>query len=336
MKAIGANQAHPISHLESLFDFEAPQPTPGPRDVLIKVQAVSVNPVDTKTRTRIEGIVDQPQIMGYDAVGEVVAVGNDVSYYTPGDMVFYAGAIDRPGSNAEYQLVDERIVGRKPESLSNAEAAALPLTTITAWEMLFDHFGVTRENSQDKTLLVLAGAGGVGSIMIQLARHLTDLTIIATASRDETRAWVEDMGAHHVIDHSKPLADELARIGHDTVNYIAAISHTDTYKSIYADIVAPFGRIVILDGPDGFDIMPFRMKSAAIHWQMMFTRSYFQTPDMDVQRQLLNTVSEMVDAGTIKSTLTETSGPICAESLKAAHEKVESGRMIGKLVVDGW
>lgn len=336
MKAIGTYQAHPISHPESLIDVDIPTPAPGPRDLLVKVRAVSVNPVDTKVRARIDGQLDDARILGWDAVGRVEAIGADVSYYKPGDEVFYAGAINRPGSNSEFQLVDERIVGRKPSTLNDAEAAALPLTTITAWEILFDRFGLTRENSAGKSLLVVGGAGGVGSIMIQLARQLTDLTVIATASRKETRDWVEQMGAHHVIDHRNPLGEELAHIGISQVTHIAALTATQQHLPSYPTIIAPQGHIAVIDDPDQFDIMPFKMKSVAAHWEMMFTRSFFETDDMDYQRALLNKAADLIDAGQITSTHVETFSPINAETLKAAHERVESGRMIGKLVVEGW
>lgn len=336
MKAIGALQAHPISHEESLFEFEADKPVPGPRDLLIKVRAVSVNPVDTKVRSRIDGQLETPRILGWDAVGQIEAVGDAVEHFKPGDDVFYAGAINRDGSNAEYQLVDERLVGHKPASLTDAEAAALPLTTITAWEILFHRFGLTAENSKGKSLLVVGGAGGVGSIMIQLARQLTDLTVIATASRDETRNWVEKMGAHHAIDHRKPLGEELTRVGMPQVDYIATLTATETHLPTYPEIIAPQGHIAVIDDPDSLNIMPFKLKSITVHWELMFTRSLFQTDDMDKQRQLLNEASRLLNDGKLKSTLAETLSPIDAATLKTAHEKVESGSMVGKLVVEGW
>ncbi|MBC8050683.1 MAG: zinc-binding alcohol dehydrogenase family protein, partial [Chitinophagales bacterium] len=316
--------------------FTAPEPTRGPRDLLVEVRAVSVNPVDTKMRMRSEPTGGQAAILGWDAAGVVKVVGAEVALFAPGDAVWYAGAIDRPGCNSERHTVDERIVGRKPTSLSFAEAAALPLTVITAWEMLFDRLGVARDGGAGKNLLVVGGAGGVGSILIQLARQLSKLTVIATASRPETAAWCHELGAHHIIDHNKPLAAQLAAIGTPQVEMIAALTATDTHALAYVDIIAPQGRICVIDDPKTFDIMPFKRKSVSLHWEFMYTRSLFQTLDMIEQHNLLNEIARLVEEGVIKTTFAEHFGRINAANLKRAHALIESGRAKGKIVLEGF
>ncbi|MEV4507366.1 zinc-binding alcohol dehydrogenase family protein [Dactylosporangium sp. NPDC049525] len=313
---MGTNMPAVISTSRGLKDVELPVPAPGPRDLLVQVRAVSVNPVDYKVR---RGGGDK--VLGWDAAGVVTAVGSEVSLFAPGDEVYYAGSIDRPGSNSRLHLVDERIVGRKPRSLGFAAAAALPLTTITAWETLFDRFGL--EAGAAGTLLVLGAAGGVGSMVIQLARALTGLTVIGTASRDESRKWVLDLGAHDVVDH------------HDLpegVDYIFSPSTAGRIER-FAEILRPGGAITAIDEPEGLDLLPLKAKSISFHWELMFTRPLFQTPDMIAQHDLLNRVADLVDAGTVRSTLTTRLSPITAATLTRAHEMVEDGHMVGKVVV---
>jgi zinc-binding alcohol dehydrogenase family protein len=323
--------------VDVLTDIELPRPSPGPRDLLVAVKAVSVNPVDTKRR---QG--ESPdatlgyRVLGYDAAGIVEAVGNEVSLFKPGDQVFYAGARDRHGTNAEFHLVDERIVGPKPKTLSFGEAAALPLTSITAWEMLFDRMRVPHGSKKPcGTLLVLNGAGGVGSIMIQLAARLTGLTVIATASRPETTEWVRILGASHVADHRRPLDEAIKAIGFDGVDYVAAITTTPGSGPGIATVTKPQGHITFIDNFDE-SILPFKTKSLTISWEMMFTRSLFQTDDMDAQHRLLSEVSALVDAGVLRSTLRQNFGRISVESLRNAHLAVESGRAIGKVILEGF
>jgi len=337
MKAVGYRTSLPIAASEALIDFDAPTPVPGPRDLLVAVEAISVNPVDTKVRVRAVPPAGETKILGWDAVGTVKAVGPDVTLFHPGDRVFYAGSIARAGANSEMHVVDERIVGRKPKSLTNAEAAALPLTAITAWELLFDRLGVEQGKKPGQgALLIVGGAGGVGSVLIQLAARLTGLTVIATASRPDTVAWVEKMGAHHVIDHTKGLAPELARIGIPQVRYIAALTATDEHLAAYAEIVAPQGRIAVIDDPATLDILPFKRKSVSLHWEFMFTWAVAETPDMIAQYLLLNEVSALVDSGVLKTTMTQNLGRIDAANLKRAHALLESGRTIGKVVLEGF
>jgi zinc-binding alcohol dehydrogenase family protein len=334
MKAIGYNTKGDV---DVLTEIEALRPTPGPRDLLVSVKAISVNPVDTKRR-RWEQPSTAPDymILGYDAAGVVETIGNEVSLFKPGDAVFYAGARDRPGSNAEFQLVDERIVGPKPKSLSFAEAAALPLTSITAWEILFDRMNIPYgPKKASGTLLVLNGAGGVGSMTVQLATHLTGLTVIATASRPETIAWVRELGAKHVADHSKSIDEAIKAIGFAGVDYIAAITTTPGSGPSIVNAINPQGHITLIDNFDE-SIMPFKAKSITISWEMMFTRSLFQTADMDAQHRLLSEVSALIDAGVLRSTMTKNLGRITAENLQLAHRAVEGGRAIGKVVLEGF
>lgn len=331
MKAIGFRTAGPV---DTLTEFEIPTPVPGPRDLRVKVEAVSVNPVDVKLRAGSQPAEGATRYLGYDAAGIVEAVGSEVTLFKAGDPVFYAGQIDRPGSNSEFHLVDERIVGRKPASLSFAEAAALPLTAITAWELLFDRLGITQESKGH--LLVLGGAGGVGSILIQLARKLTGLTIIASASRPDTIAWVQKMGAHQVINHHQPLPEELKRIGIPQVEFVASLNGTDKQLPVLPEVIAPQGKLGLIDDPDSLNIRPFKMKSISVAWELMFTRSIYQTADMIEQHRLLNKVAEMVDQGLLQTTLTGILGKIDVDGLKAAHLEVESGSAIGKKVLVGF
>ena len=334
MKAIARYQPLPIDHPESLVDTTLPAPAPGPRDLLVRVHAVSVNPVDTKVRANAAAD-GQPKVLGFDAAGVVEAVGAQVTLFKVGDRVMYAGDITRPGSNAELQAVDERIVGRMPASLGFAEAAALPLTAITAWELLFDRLGITPQTTG--TLLVTGAAGGVGSILVQLARQLTALTIVGTASRPETQAWVRELGAHHVIDHSQPLAEGLRAAGVGSVEFVASLTHTDQHYAQIVEALAPQGRLGLIDDPKApLDVMALKRKALSLHWEMMFARPMFQTPDMQAQHDLLERVAALVDEGRLRTTLGEHFGAINAANLRRAHALVESGRAKGKLVLEGF
>lgn len=331
MRAIGYRASGPLE------DIELPRPTPTGRDLLVAVKAVSVNPVDTKVRVRVQPEAGSWKVLGWDAAGVVEAVGPQASLFRPGDEVFYAGALDRPGTNAEFHLVDERIVGRKPATLSFAGAAALPLTSITAWEALFDRLDVRRPVAgATNAILIIGGAGGVGSIAIQLARRLTDLTVIATASRPETAAWAQDLGAHHVVDHAKPLAAEVAALGIGQPGFVFSTTHTDRHLTEIAALIAPQGRLVLIDDPGALEVPLLKPKSISLHWEFMFTRSMFGTVDIAAQGQLLTEVARLVDAGTLRTTLAEGFGPISAAGLGRAHALIESGRARGKLVLEGW
>ena len=335
MKAVAFFRPLPIDDPESLVDVTLDKPAPSGRDLLVKVAAVSVNPVDTKVRRRPVTDPDKPKVLGWDAAGTVEAAGGDCVFFKPGDKVWYAGSIDRPGSDAEYQLVDERIVGRMPKNLSFAEAAALPLTTITAWEMLFDRFALRiGKPPLAGALLIIGGAGGVGSIAVQLARRLTGLDVIATASRPETQAWCRELGAHYVVDHARPLAEQLAAIGHKTVEYIFSTTATEQHLPAIPELLAPQGKFGLIDDPKALDALRFKRRSASIHWEFMFTRPVFRTPDMIQQHALLNEAARLVEDGLIRSTLTDTLGRISATNLKRAHALIESGRARGKIVLE--
>ncbi|MCA1489743.1 zinc-binding alcohol dehydrogenase family protein [Sinorhizobium alkalisoli] len=337
MRAVAYRTSQPITAETSLIDVELPTPTAEGHDLLVEVRAVSVNPVDVKVRAGVEPEPGQPKVLGWDAAGVVKAVGREVTLFRPGDEVFYAGAIDRPGTNAEFHLVDERIVGHKPKSLDFAAAAALPLTAITAWETLFDRVRVNDPvPGAANAVLIVGGAGGVGSIAIQLLRALTDLTVIATASRPETREWALTLGAHHVLDHGRPLAAEIDQLALGAPAFVFSTTHTERHIDEIVKLIAPQGRFALIDDPAVLDVMPFKRKSVSTHWEMMFARSLFKTPDMIEQHKLLHRVAELVDAGKIRTTLTETLGPINAATLKKAHRMVETGRTRGKLVLTGF
>lgn len=336
MKAVAYRQSLPIEHAEALVDVDLPEPVATGRDLLVRVHAVSVNPVDTKVRRRDAPAADAPpRVLGWDATGIVEAVGPGVTLFRPGDRVWYAGDITRPGSNAEKQLVDERIVGHMPQTLSFAEAAALPLTAITAWELLFDRLGVTAET--EGALLIVGAAGGVGSILTQLARQRTRLTVIGTASRPETEAWVRELGAHHVIDHRRPLAEGLRAAGVPAVTLVASLTQTEQHYAQIVEALAPQGRLALIDDPASpLDARPLKRKSLSLHWELMFTRSMYGTPDMIRQHELLDEVARLVDAGTLRSTLGEHYGRIDATNLKRAHAHLESGTARGKVVLEGF
>lgn len=337
MKAVGYLSPGPLDGPDGLTDVELADPVATGHDLLVRVQAVSVNPVDFKIRQNRPPIGDGPGVLGWDAVGDVVAVGEDVTEFRVGDAVWYAGAIDRQGTNAELHLVDERIVGTKPTSLSNAEAAALPLTTLTAWEMLFDRLKVAEPvPGAAPAIVIIGGAGGVGSITIQLLRALTDLTVIATASRPETQAWVTELGAHHVINHRDPLAQQVAALGIGAPGFVFSTTHTDEYLADITEFIAPQGRFGLIDDPSELNIMPFKSKSVSTHWELMFTRSLFTTADISRQGEILNEVAQLVDAGKVRSTATETVGVISAANIRSAHELLESGKARGKLVLEGF
>ena len=333
MKAIGYTKSLPISDPQSLQDIELPKPEPTGRDLLVRVEAISVNPVDTKVRSRKESADGEPVVLGWDVAGVVESVGQNVELFSAGDDVWYAGAIDRPGCNSEFHLVDERIVSGKPESLSFAEAAALPLTSITAWELLFDRLGASSDT--EGGLLIIGAAGGVGSILIQLAKHRTKLTVIGTASRPETADWVKTLGADHVINHHEPLLPQIEPTG-TPVNLIAALTHTGSYIEQFIDVIAPQGKIAVIDDPPAIDIMPFKRKSVSWHWEFMFVRPLHQTADMIKQHELLAEVAAMVDAGQVQTTVAERFGTINAENLRRAHELLESGKARGKIVLEGF
>lgn len=337
MKAVGYRKPGPIADADSLVDIELPRPTPEGRDLLVEVKAVSVNPVDYKVRRSAAPSGEDWKVLGWDAAGVVVATGPDATRFKPGDDVYYAGSITRPGSNAEFHRVDERIVGRKPASLDWSQSAALPLTALTAWETLSDRLDVTRPvPGAAHAILIIGGAGGVGSIAVQIARQHTDLTVIATASRAETEDWVREMGAHHVIDHSRPLASQIADLGLGAPAFVFSTTHTGEHAPDVAELIAPQGRFALIDDPDTFDIMAFKRKSVSIHHELMFTRSIYETPDIAGQGRILDAVADLVDAGRIRTTLAERLGPINADNLKAAHARLEAGTVRGKIVLEGF
>jgi NADPH2:quinone reductase len=337
MRAVGYESPGPIDHPASLDDVELPKPEATGRDLLVEIRAVSVNPVDTKVRRRSGAEDGGWKVLGYDAAGVVTATGPEASLFKPGDSVFYAGAIGRSGTNAEFHLVDERIVGRKPKTLNWAEAAALPLTAITAWEALFDRLDVRRPvPGVAPSLLVIGGAGGVASIAIQLARKLTDLIVIATASRPETEQWVRALGANHVVDHRKPLAAEVKALEIGAPGFVFSTTETDKHLTEIAELIAPQGRFALIDDPAVLDVNPFKRKSVSTHWEFMFTRSMFETADIAEQGALLNEVARLVDEGSLRTTLGAQYGVINAGNLKRAHATIESGKAVGKIVLEGW
>jgi len=337
MKAVGYFKPLPIHEADALLDLEVPEPTLREHDLLVSVKAVSVNPVDVKIRAGRAASGDHPQVLGWDATGVVQAVGAKVSRFKLGDRVWYAGDLNRAGSNAERQAVDERIVGTMPASIDFAEAAALPLTAITAWELLFDRLRVQdADPTTNNSVLVIGAGGGVGSILVQMARKLTGLTVIATASRPETREWVMAMGAHHTIDHSKPWKDQLNESGFDDVTHVVSLNHTGTYVAQIVDVLRPEGQMALIDDPKVLDIAPFKRKSLSVHWEFMFTRSLFNTSTQSRQHALLNRVATLIDNGTIRSTMTQRVEGIRADNLKAVHSQIESGGARGKIVVEGF
>jgi NADPH2:quinone reductase len=337
MKAVAYRRCLPVSDPGCLIDLELPDPVPGDRDLLVRVRAVSVNPVDTKVRRGVPPPEGGLRVLGYDAAGVVEAVGAGVTRFRPGDEVCYAGSRLRQGTNAELHCVDERIVGRKPRSLGFAQAAALPLTAITAWEALFDRLQLRLGSPYDAgTLLITAGAGGVGSIAIQLARRLSGAHVVATASRPESREHALALGAHAVLDHTRPLSEGLAQAGIRWVERIFSVSHTHLHFPELARIVAPQGRICVIDDPEPIDVRLLKARCASLHWEAMFTRSSFETPDMIEQGRLLDEVARLVDEGLLRTTHAHTLGTIDAATLREAHARIESQRTIGKIVLEGF
>ncbi len=333
MKAVVYTHCRPIDAADALLDTTLPDPAPRKRDLLVEVQAVAVNPVDAKLRRNADP-VGEPRVLGFDAAGVVRALGAGVTHFGIGDTVWYAGAINRAGANAEYQLVDERLVGRRPHRLSPAEAASMPLATITAWEMLFDRLQVPRAAAG--SLVIIGGAGGVGSMAIQLARRLTNLTVIATASRPESTAWCRRLGAHHVIDYQGDIPAQLAELGFRAVDFIFATNASDQHWPAMVRAIRPQGRIGLIDDPAPIDVRDLKQKSVSLHWEAMFTRSLFETPDMENQQHILEEVATLVDQGVVDSILAENLGRINAVNLTLAHRLIESGKMRGKIVLEGF
>lgn len=337
MKAIAYKQAGALDRSDALVDVEIEKPAATGHDILVKVKAISVNPVDFKIRKNVSAIEGAWKILGWDAVGTVEEVGDKVNTFKPGDEVFYAGSLIRQGANSEYHLVDERIVGKKPVTISDTEAAALPLTAITAWEMMFDRLDIRKPvPGAANAIVIIGGAGGVGSIAIQLARALTDVTVIATASRPETQAWVKELGAHYVVDHTKPLAEQVKALGIGDPSFVFSTTETHTHLDQIIDLIAPQGRVGLIDDPDALNIIGFKRKSVSVHWELMFTRSIFETADIAEQGKLLNEVAGLIDSGKIRTTVTDVIRPINAANLKHAHSILESGKAKGKIVLEGF
>lgn len=338
MKAVGYKTPSAIDAADSLVDIEIAKPVPEGHDILVEVKAVSVNPVDYKVRRSTPPAQGMDwKVVGWDAAGVVATIGPGVTRFAPGDEVWYAGSILRSGTNAEFHLVDERIVGRKPSKLDWSDAAALPLTTLTAWEALFDRMNVKKPVSgAANAILIIGGAGGVGSIATQIARQFTELSVIATASRPETREFVTKMGAHHVVDHSKPLARQIADLGIGELAFVFSTTQTEKHVAEIAELIAPQGRFGLIDDPKSFDVMLFKRKAVSIHHELMFTRSIYQTPDMIEQGRILDEIAAAADDGRIRSTATVRLGTINADNLKKAHAQLESGSTIGKVVLEGF
>jgi zinc-binding alcohol dehydrogenase family protein len=340
MRAIGYKQSRSADDPLALVDIELPDPTPGAWDLLVRVEAIAVNPVDAKVRRRDQPEAGAWRVLGWDAAGTVEAVGSAVQGFAVGDPVWYAGALNRPGCNSEWQLVDARLVSRRPTSLSAAEAAALPLTAITAWELLFDRLRLSQgpEAHRGEALLVMGGAGGVGSILVQLALQLTGQMIIASASRPQSQTWLRQLGVQHVIDHHQPLLPQLQAQGLGEVQRVVSLTHTDRHFEQLVEVLAPQGALALIDdpAPEAINVLALKRKSLSLHWELMFTRSLFQTADMAAQGRLLAQVAQLVEAGRLRTTLANDLGPICAATLRQAHQMIESQTTIGKLVLSGW
>ena len=338
MKAVALTRYLPIDDPQALFDVELPEPEPGPHDLLVDVEAISVNPVDTKVRAPKDRTEPQPRVLGWDAAGRVLAVGRDVRGFQPGDAVYYAGDLTRPGCNAQRQCVDARIAALRPQRLSAAESAALPLTALTAYEALFDGLGIDVDGGRDvgKSLLIIGAAGGVGSIALQLAR-LAGLRVIGSVSRDATRAWVASLGLTETVDHRQPLPPQLAALGVPEVDYILNCASSDQYWSVCAELLRPRGKACsIVENRQALDQSLYKNKSLSHVWEFMFTRSMYRTADMEQQGHILQRIAAWIDTGTLRSTLHDHDQPICAATLRAAHAELESGRSIGKRVLSGW
>jgi NADPH2:quinone reductase len=337
MKAVGYREKGPIDREDALLDVTLPKPVPTDHDLLVEISAIGVNPVDCKIRSNGSPADGQVKILGWDAAGTVVEVGSQVHGFEIGDRVYYAGDVSRTGANAEYHLVDARIAAKAPASLSDAEAAALPLTTLTAWEMLFDRLDVTRPVPGAAPAVVIIGAaGGVGSMAIQLLRARTDLTVIATASRPETREWCSSLGAHHVVDHSQPLAPQIEALGIGAPGFVFSTAGSLQYRDDIVKLLAPQGRFGFIDDAETFDVNPFKWKSISVHLEAVFTRSLMKTADMSVQGDILRQVADLIEAGKIRTTLAENMGRINAANLKRAHKLQETGKARGKVVLEGF
>ena len=336
MKAVGYSRSLAISDDNALEDIEVEKPSATGTDLLVKISAIAVNPVDCKIRQRVEP-EEQPKILGWDAVGVVEEVGSEVATFEVGDRVYYAGDLTRQGSNAEYQLVDERIAALAPKSLTDSEAAALPLTTITAYELLFDHLLLKQQQEKsDEVVLVVGAAGGVGSIMLQLLKVLTGATVIATASREETKSWVKSLGADHVIDHSKPMAEQIKALNVGQITHVASLTNTGANIDMFVEVMKPKGKLALIDDPESIDVSKLKQKSLSLHWEFMFTRSMFETDDMIEQHRLLKHVADLVDNKKIKTTVGKHLGKINAQNLIIAHKQLEAGTAVGKLVLEGF
>jgi len=340
MKAIGYSGSRSSDDADCLVDVELPDPSLEPNDLLVAVEAVSVNPVDTKVRRREQPAADQWRVLGWDAAGTVLACGAAVQGFQRGDRVWYAGALQRPGCNSALHAVDHRLVGHAPSSLSAAEAAALPLTAITAWELLFDRLRLPRRGTsqEPQTLLVVGAAGGVGSILVQLVRELTDLSLVATASRPESVAWLHQLGVEHVINHHEPFAQQLAGLELPPLRSVISLTHSGDHFAQLVEVLEPQGALALIDDPpvQSIDVLSLKRKSLSLHWELMFTRSLYQTPDMARQGALLEELAALVDASRIRSTLTQPLGAINASNLRDAHRRLESGSSVGKVVLSGW
>lgn len=335
MKAIGFKTSQLITAQDSFIEFETAKPIPGPNDLLVKINAISINPVDFKIRqnSAVNTVLETPKIIGWDAVGIVEAIGESVNLFKVGDEVYYAGDITKQGSNAEYQIIDQRIVGRKPKALTNSEAAVMPLTGLTAWEILFDRIRINPEKDKGKTVLIIGGAGGVGSIAIQLAKKIAGLTVIATASRPETIAWCKKQGADYVVDH-KDLISSVRELGFQHVDFILDFVDTNSYWDIMVELIKPQGHIASITGSsDPIALNKLKNKSASFSWELMYTRSMFQTDDMIEQHNILNKIADLLDNGTLQSTLNETLSGLTSDNLKKAHQLLESGKTIGKIAI---
>ena len=338
MKAVGLYKYLPIDLPDSLVDVEVDKPSPQGRELLVQVNAIAVNPVDTKMRSPQDKVEDSPRILGWDVAGVVESVGPDVTLFKAGDEVFYAGSFIQPGCNSEFHIVDERIVGSKPKSLDFAQAAAMPLTSITAWEALFDRLGIDVSGSDaGKNLLIIGGAGGVGSIATQFAKQLAKLTVTVTASRPESKTWVKELGVDHIINHYLDIPEQVQKLGIEGFQYILCLNDTDEHWQSMATVIAPQGKICsIVETAADVDLGALKSKSASFSWEFMFTRSMYETDDMIEQHNLLNRVADLVDAGTIKTTSNKVLEPINATNLKAAHAEIEGRHAIGKIVLQGW
>jgi len=347
MKAVAYRQSLPIDDPEALLDCELPDPVPGPQDLLVRVRAIAVNPVDCKIRKNVDPEADSAKILGWDAAGEVVATGHEVTGFAPGDRVFYAGDLTRPGCNAEYQTVDARIVGRMPESLDFAQAAALPLTSITAWELIFDRLCIPETLLSDAgtassgasfsgnspVVIVTGAAGGVGSIAVQLLKKMTHARVVATASRQESKAWLRSLGVDEILDHGESLVDQYQALKLPPADYVLSLTHTDTHYEALIELMNPQAKFGLIDDPLTLDIKAFKRKSLSLHWEFMYTRSMFGTQDMAAQQELLNRVGKMFDQRLLRTTMKNHFGEVNAENLRKAHAMLESHQSIGKIVL---